>query len=123
MPKRKINRQRSAKESTLSKLALINALKKSSPQIRSELIDYLNSKGLQILSESTHNILFNKDVPLTLSQKKKMKKYYQADKKNMREVSRKRASLTKKRNYFKKQSGGMLGALLGITNSKHSLRG
>lgn len=61
-----------AKEKNLSKLALINALKKCPPNARCQLINFLNSQGIQVLSESIFNVLFNK-APLTKSQKSRIK--------------------------------------------------
>ena len=52
-----------AKDKNLSKLALINALKKSNPNIMCQLINYLNSQGIQVLSESIYNVLFNPILP------------------------------------------------------------
>ena len=68
------------KEKYLSKLALINVLKKSPPDVRSRLINYLNSEGITVLSESIHNVLFN-DAPLKNSQKRRIRKEYSKDKK------------------------------------------
>ena len=61
-----------SKEKNLSKLALINVLKKSSPEARCRLINHLNSKGINVLSESVHNVLFN-DAPLKSSQRRRLK--------------------------------------------------
>ena len=44
-----------AKEKVLSKLALLNVLKKSSPNVRCQLINFLNSQGIQVLSEAIFN--------------------------------------------------------------------
>ena len=111
MPGTKL-KQLSAKEKYLSKLALINVLKKCSPQVRIELIGYLNSDGINVLSEITNNVFYNKP-PLNQRQYKTMKKFYLDEKKTLRDISRKKASLKKKRDYFRKQSGGFLGTLLG----------
>ena len=100
-----------AKEKNLSKLALINVLKKSTPEVRIRLMNYLNSEGIQIVSESIFNVLFN-DAPLTKSQKRRIKKEYAKDKKSLKDLSMKRSSLKKKRKLLK-QSGGFLGTLLG----------
>lgn len=100
-----------SKEKNLSKLALINTLRKSSPEVRGRLIKYLNSEGVQVLSESVFNVLFN-DAPLTKSQKRKIKKEYTKDKKTLKEISKKSTSFKKKRKMLK-QTGGFLGTLLG----------
>lgn len=100
-----------SKEKNLSKLALLNILKKSTPEVRSRLLNYLNSEGVQIVSESIFNVLFN-GAPLTNSQKRRLKKEYTKDKKTLKELSQKRSSLKKKRKLLK-QTGGFLGTLLG----------
>ena len=101
-----------SKEKNLSKLALINVLKKSSPEARSRLINYLNSEGINVLSESVHNVLFN-DAPLKSSQRRRLKKQYSKDKKILKEISKRRGIFKKKKRLLK-QSGGFLGTLLGI---------
>ena len=100
-----------SKEKNLSKLALINILKKSPPKIRCQLMDYLNSQGLQVVSESIFNVLFNQ-APLSKSQKRRIIKQCSKDKNMLKEISKKRGSLKKKRKLLK-QSGGYLGTLLG----------
>ena len=102
-----------SKEKYLSKLALINVLKKTPPDARSRLINYLNSEGINVLSESIHNVLFN-DAPLKNSQKRRIRKEYSKDKKVLLEISKRRGSF-KNRKKLLKQSGGYLGTLLGIT--------
>ena len=104
-----------SKEKNLSKLALINILRKSPPEVRRRLISYLNSEGINILSESVHNVLFN-NAPLRESQKKRLKKQYLKDKKALMEISKKRSSLKKKKELLQ-QSGGYLGTLLGKTEN------
>ena len=104
-----------AKEKNLSKLALINVLKKSTPEVRNRLMNYLNSEGIQIVSESVFNVLFN-SAPLTKSQRRKIKKEYTKDKKTLKELSLRRSSLKKKRKLLK-QTGGFLGTLLGEMNN------
>ena len=102
-----------SKEKYLSKLALINVLKKTPPDARSRLINYLNSEGISVLSESIHNVLFN-DAPLKSNQKRKIRKQYSKDKKILSEISKRRGSF-KNRKKLLKQTGGYLGTLLGIT--------
>ena len=108
-----INKMLTSKEKNLSKLALLNVLKKTPPEARSRLINYLNSEGINILSESVYNVLFN-DAPLKTSQKRRLKKQYSKDKKLLLEISKRRGSYKKKKKLLK-QSGGFLGTLLGIT--------
>lgn len=98
-----------SKEKYLSKLALINVLKKSPPDVRSRLINYLNSEGVNVLSK----VLFN-DAPLEKRQKRRIRKEYSKDKKVLLEISNRRGSF-KNRKKLLKQSGGYLGTLLGIT--------
>ena len=100
-----------AKDKNLSKLALINALKKSNPNIMCQLINYLNSQGIQVLSESIYNVLFN-EAPLTKNQKRKIKKQCSEDKLILKEIAKRRGSFKKKRKLLK-QTGNGLGTLLG----------
>ena len=102
-----------SKEKYLSKLALISVLKKSPPDVRSRLINYLNHEGINVLSESIHNVLFN-DAPLKNSQKRRIRREYSKDKKVLLEISKRRGSF-KNRKKLLKQPGGFLGTLLGIT--------
>ena len=100
-----------SKEKYLSKLALINVLKKSSPDVRSRLINYLNSDGINVLSESIHNVLFN-GAPLGKNQKRKIIKQCSKDKKVLLEIAKRKGGF-KNRKKLLKQSGGFLGTLLG----------
>ena len=113
-------------EKTLSKLALINILKKSKPEVRCRLINYLNPEGIRVLSEVVYNVLFNK-LELSKSQKLRIKKEYQKEKKNLKEISKRRSSVKKRRKLLS-QHGGGLGTILGkrlhvlkplSSNSKH----
>ena len=90
----------SAKEKRLSKLALINTFKKTPPNVRSQLIDFLNPQGIQALSESVYNVLFN-HAPLTKSQKSRIKKSCLKDKDLLKEISKRRGSFKKKRKLLK----------------------
>jgi len=58
-----------SKEKLLARLALIDVLKKCPKDARSQIIDYLNSEGINVLSETIHNVL-RKETPLKDSQKK-----------------------------------------------------
>ena len=102
-----------SKEKNLSKLALVNTLKKCPPEVRSRLINYLNSEGVNVLSESVHNVLFN-SAPLKTSQKRRLRKQYLKDKKLLLEISKRHGSYKRKKKLLK-QSGGFLGTLLGTT--------
>ena len=101
----------SVKEKNLSKLALLNALKKCPPNARCQLMNFLNSQGIQVLSESIFNVLFN-EAPLTKSQKSKLKKQCSNDKSLLKQISRRRGSFKKKRKLLK-QTGKGLATLLG----------
>ena len=100
-----------AKEKILSKLALLNVLKKSPPNVRCQLINFLNSQGIQVLSESIFNVLFN-EAPLTKNQKRKIRKQCSNDKNLLKQISKKRGSFKKKRKLLK-QTGNGLATLLG----------
>ena len=80
---------------------------------RPRIINYLNSEGINVLSESVHNVLFN-DAPLKSSDKRKFRKEYSKDKEVLLQISKRRGGV-KKRKKLMKQSGGFLGTLLGIT--------
>ena len=96
-------------EKALSKLALITVLKKCSPDHRIRLINYLNKDGIQVLSETVYNTLFN--MPLTPAQKKKIRKNYAKDKKIYQKIARKRGPLKNKKKLLR-QTGGFMGTLL-----------
>ena len=105
-------------EQSLSKLALINALRKCPPEARSRVISYLNPEGVKVISEVIFNVLFN-DSPLTKSQKRRIRKEYSKNKVLLKELAQRRGSFKKKRKLMK-QHGGMLGTLL--SNKKHTLK-
>ena len=100
------------KEKLLPKLALIEILKKCPKDARSQIISYLNSDGIKVLSETIHNVL-RKEAPLKVSQKRRLKKEYKKDKEVLLEIAKKTGSFKNKRKLLK-QSGGFLGTLLGI---------
>lgn len=102
----------SSKEKLLSKLALIQFLKKCPKDTRSHIIGYLNSDGINVLSETIHNVL-RKDSPIKNSQKKKIRKEYKEHKKVLLQIAKRKGSFKEKRKNLK-QSGGFLGTLLGI---------
>ena len=103
----------SSREKLLSKLALIDALKKSPKDARSRIINYLNSEGINVLSETIHNVL-RRETPLKDSQKRRIRKEYLKDKKFLFEIAKRKGSFKNKKKLLK-QSGGFLGTLLGIT--------
>ena len=101
------------REKLLSKLALIEALKKCPKDARCRLINYLNPQGLTVLSETIKNCL-RKDAPLKDSQKNKILKEYKKDKKILLELTKKRGTFKNKKKLLMNQHGGFLGTLLGI---------
>ena len=103
-----------SKEKLLSKLALVNFIKKCPPDARPRLISYLSSDGIKVLAETVDNILHNRTLPLKKSQKIRIKKEYTKDKKALLEISKKKGSIKNKKKLLE-QSGGFLGTLLGIT--------
>lgn len=109
---KKEKKEKLHKEKLLSKLALIESLKKCPKDARSRLIHYLNSEGLTVLSETIHNCL-RKEAPLKDFQKNKIKKEYKKDRKVWLEIAKKKGVFKKKRKLLK-QHGGFLGTLLGI---------
>lgn len=112
---KKEKKEKLHKEKLLSKLALIESLKKCPKDARSRLIHYLNSEGLTVLSETIHNCL-RKEAPLKDFQKNKIKKEYKKDRKVWLEIAKKKGAFKKKKKLLK-QHGGFLGTLLGIAAS------
>ena len=106
------------REKLLSKLALIEALKKCPKDARCRLINYLNPQGLTVLSETIKNCL-RKDAPLKDSQKNRILKEYKKEKRKvLLEIAKKRGTFKNKKKLLMNQHGGFLGTLLGI---KHFL--
>lgn len=101
------------REKLLSKLALIESLKKCPKDARCRLINYLNPQGLTVLSETIKNCI-RKDAPLKDSQKKRFLKEYAKEKKVLLELTKKRGTFKNKKKLLMKQHGGFLGTLLGI---------
>jgi hypothetical protein len=101
------------REKLLSKLALIESLKKCPKDARCRLINYLNPQGLAVLSETIKNCI-RKDAPLKDSQKKRFLKEYAKEKKVLLELTKKRGTFKNKKKLLMKQHGGFLGTLLGI---------
>ena len=102
------------REKLLSKLALIEALKKCPKDARCRLINYLNPQGLTVLSETIKNCL-RKDAPLKDSQKNRILKEYKKEKRKvLLEIAKKRGTFKNKKKLLMNQHGGFLGTLLGI---------
>ena len=102
-----------SKEKLLSRLALIEVLKKCPKDARSQIINYLNSEGINVLSETIHNVL-RKETPLKDSQKRRIIKECSKIKKDLLQIAKRNGSFKNKKKLLK-QSGGFLGTLLGIT--------
>ena len=102
-----------SREKLLSKLALIDVLKKCPKDARSQIIDYFNSEGINVLSKTIHNVL-RKETPLKDSQKRKLIKEYAKDKNVLLQIAKRKGSFKNKKKLLK-QSGGFLGTLLGIS--------
>ena len=102
------------REKLLSKLALIESLKKCPKDARCRLINYLNPQGLTVLSETIKNCL-RKDAPLKDSQKNRILKEYKKEKRKvLLEIAKKRGTFKNKKKLLMNQHGGFLGTLLGI---------
>ena len=102
-----------SKKKLLSRLALIDVLKKCPKDARSQIIDYFNSEGINVLSETIHNVL-RKETPLKDSQKRRLIKEYSKDKNVLLQIAKRKGSFKNKKKLLK-QSGGFLGTLLGIS--------
>ena len=111
--KKETKKEKLLREKLLPKLALIEVLKKCPKGARPQIISYLNSEGINVLSETIHNVL-RRDAPLKVSQKKRLRKEYKKDKKVLLEIAKKKGSFKNKKKLLE-QSGGFLGTLLGIT--------
>ena len=96
-----------SKEKLLARLALIDVLKKCPKHARSQIINYLNSEGINVLSETIHNVL-RKETPLKDSQKRRLIKEYSKDKKVLLEIAKRKGSFKNKKKLLK-QSGGFPG--------------
>jgi len=111
-PKKVTKKEKLLKGKLLPKLALIGVLKKCPKDARGQIISYLNSEGIKVLSETIHNVL-RIEAPLKDHQKKRLRKEYGEEKEVLLEIAQKRGSFKNKRKLLK-QSGGFLGTLLGI---------
>ena len=88
------------REKLLSKLALIEALKKCPKDARCRLINYLNPQGLTVLSETIKNCL-RKDAPLKDSQKNRILKEYKKEKRKvLLEIAKKGVLLKTRKNFL-----------------------
>ena len=121
LPSKKVTKkEKLLKDKLLPKLALIEVLKKCPKDARGQIISYLNSEGIKVLSETIHNVL-RIEAPLKDHQKKRLRKEYGGEKEVLLEIAQKRGSFKNKRKLLK-QSGGFLGTLLGIYKKRHVLK-
>ena len=121
LPSKKVTKkEKLLKDKLLPKLALIEVLKKCPKDARGQIISYLNSEGIKVLSETIHNVL-RIEAPLKDHQKKRLRKEYGEEKEVLLEIAQKRGSFKNKRKLLK-QSGGFLGTLLGIYKKRHVLK-
>ena len=112
-PSKKVaKKEKLLKDKLLPKLALLQVLKKCPKDARGQIISYLNSEGINVLSETVHNVL-RIEAPLKDHQKRRLRKEYRKEKEVLLEIAKKRGSFKNKRKLLK-QSGGFLGTLLGI---------
>ena len=111
-PKKVTKKEELFKDKLLPRLALIEVLKKCPKDARGQIISYLNSEGINVLSETVHNVL-RIEAPLKDHQKRRLRKEYRKEKEVLLEIAKKRGSFKNKRKLLK-QSGGYLGTLLGI---------
>lgn len=112
--KKETKKEKLVREKLLPKLALIEVLKKCPKDARPQIISYLNSEGINVLSETIHNVL-RRDAPLKVSQKRRLvKEYKKKYKEVLLEIGKRGGSFKNKRKLLK-QSGGFIGPLLGIT--------
>ena len=88
-----------SKEKLLARLALIDVLKKCPKDARSQIIDYLNSEGINVLSETIHNVL-RKETPLKDSQKKRLIKEYSKNKNVLLQIAKRKGSFKNKKKLF-----------------------
>lgn len=99
----------------LAKYALINSLKSCKPQTRIHIISFLNDKGIEALSESVYNTIFN-DLCLSKAKKKRLCKTYKEKEKVFKAIGKKDNSIKRRRSLLI-QHGGSLGLLLSIASN------
>ena len=99
----------------LSKYALISTVKSCTPKTRHHLINFLDDKGIDLLSECVYNIFFS-DHNLPKEQKDSLRKLYK-DKEKVLKTIGKRSNSIKTRKRLLVQHGGNLGEILTIAAS------
>ena len=99
----------------LSKYGLISTVESCKPEIRPQLISFLNEKGIDLLSECVYNIFFN-DHNLSKKEKDHLRKLYKDKEKVIKSIGRKSNSI-KTRKRLLVQHGGSLGPIISIAAS------
>ena len=107
--------KRSVASKTLAKYTLVKVLRNSKPEIRVQLIQFLNDDAINILSEALYNVLFV-DIGLSPENKKKLREEYSKWEKVLRRASKKSNNIKTRKNLLV-QKGGGLGTILGIAAS------
>ena len=94
------------------KLHLLQTLLTLSPQKQINIIKFLDSDGINILSEIVHNTIF-KNLKLNTRQKKRLKEKILGKEQLLKFISKKsNKSISRKKKLL--QTGGFLGTILGI---------
>ena len=107
--------RQSAASKALAKYTLLKVLRNSKPEIRVQLIEFLNDDAINILSEALYNVLFV-DIGLSPENKKKLREEYSKWEKVLRRASKKSNNI-KTRKKLLVQNGAGLGAILGLAAS------
>ena len=107
--------RQSSEKKALAKYTLLKVLRNSKPEIRVQLIQFLNDDAINILSEALYNVLFV-DIGLSPENKKKLKEEYSKWEKILRRASKKSNNI-KTRKKLLVQNGAGLGAILGLAAS------
>ena len=107
--------RQSLEKKALAKYTLLKVLRNSKPEIRVQLIQFLNDDAINILSEALYNVLFV-DIGLSPENKKKLREEYSKWEKVLRRASKKSNNI-KTRQKLLVQSGSGLGTILGIAAS------
>ena len=107
--------RQSSEKKALAKYTLLKVLRNLKPEIRVQLIQFLNDDAINILSEALYNVLFV-DIGLSPENKKKLKEEYSKWEKILRRASKKSNNI-KTRKKLLVQNGAGLGAILGLAAS------
>ena len=107
--------RQSGASKALAKYTLLKVLRNSKPEIRVQLIEFLNDDAINILSEALYNVLFV-DIGLSPENKKKLREEYSKREKVLRRASKKSNNI-KTRKKLLVQNGAGLGTILGLAAS------